>query len=416
MGRVQPHLASTPLETVTGGAAGGRNRRFLLFSNEAVGLGHLRRTIAIAARLGRTDPAATSLIVTGSPVQALFELPPRVEAITLPTLARDRKGRHHARRLALGDGEVGRLRGTIARATALAFEPDCAVVDRFPLGLEGELAPALEALRASGCKLVLGLRDIEDDPAEVRRTWGPDLRNAIRNLYDLVLVYGPSSPPLDALDCLEWDADRLPVPVVHVGYVGGGTPAPGSSPDDLPEDYVLATVGGGADGFEVLAGFVEALRLEPLPCPAVVITGPLMPDEEVERLEELTRGLDVRVSRFRPNLDGLIARARAVVCMAGYNTVAEVMRARKPALLVPRVRPISEQLLRAQELGRQGLQDVLLPTELSPATMRAALDRLLARPSPPFDERQFRGTERTADLLAALAATNGHGVKEPSAA
>jgi predicted glycosyltransferase len=414
MGRVQPHLASAPPEPATAGAAAARNRRFLLFSNEAVGLGHLRRTIAIAARLGRTDPAATSLIVTGSPVQALFDLPPRVEAITLPTLARDRNGRHHARRLALGDGEVGRLRGTIARATGLAFEPDCTVVDRFPLGLEGELAPALEALRASGCKLVLGLRDIEDDPAEVRRTWGPDMRNAIRTFYDLVLVYGPPSPPLDALDCLEWDAASLPVPVVHVGYVGDG--APGSAPDDLPEDYVLATVGGGADGFEVLASFVEALRLEPLPCPAVVVTGPLMPYEEVERLEELARGLGIRVWRFRPNLDALIARARAVVCMAGYNTVAEVMRARKPALLVPRVRPISEQLLRAQELGRLGLQDVLLPSELSPATMRGALDRLLTRPSPPFDERHFQGTERTADLLAALAAANGHGVKEPSAA
>jgi predicted glycosyltransferase len=391
-----------------------RTRRFLLFSNEAVGLGHLRRTIAITARLGRTDPRATSLIVTGSPVQALFELPPRVEAITLPTLARDGNGRHHARRLALGDGEVGRLRGTIARATALAFEPDCAVVDRFPLGLEGELAPALAALRASGCRLVLGLRDIEDDPAEVRRAWGPDLREAIQSLYDLVLVYGPPSPPLDAIDCLEWDAASLPIPVVHVGYVGGG--APGPVPDDPRGDFVLATVGGGSDGFAVLATFVEALRLEPLPCAAVVVAGPLMPPEQVEHLERLAGGQRIEVRRFTPNLDGLIARARAVVCMAGYNTVAELMRARTPALLVPRVTPISEQLLRARELGRRGLQDVLHPNDLSPATMRAALDRLLARPRPPLDEEHFRGTQRTADLLAALAASNGHAVREPSAA
>jgi predicted glycosyltransferase len=391
-----------------------RARRFLLFSNEAVGLGHLTRTIAITARLARTDLHATSLIVTGSPVQALFELPPRVEAVTLPTLTRDGNGRHRSRRLALGPGEVARLRSTIARATALAFEPDCAVVDRFPLGLDGELAPVLEALRASGCKLVLGLRDIEDDPAEVRRTWGPDLRDAIRDLYDLVLVYGPPSPPLDAFDCLEWDADSLLVPVVHVGYVGGG--ARRSGLDDLPEDYVLATVGGGSDGFAVLATFVAALRLEPLPCAAVVVTGPLMSREEGERLEELADGLDIRVCRFRPNLEGLIGRARAVVCMAGYNTVAEVMRARRPALLVPRVRPISEQLLRAQELARRGLQDVLHPSDLSPATMRAALDRLLERPEPPFEEAHFRGTEHTADLLAGLAETNGRGATVSPAA
>jgi predicted glycosyltransferase len=383
-----------------------RPRRFLLFSNEAVGLGHLRRALAITERLAQTDPGATSLIVTGSPAQVPFDLPPRVEALTLPSLFRDGNGKHHARRLALDDGEVGRLRGDVARAAALAFKPDCAVVDRFPLGLEGELGPVLEALRVSGCRLVLGLRDIEADPSEVRRTWGPDQRRAIGRFYDLVLVYGPESPPLDALDCLSLGEDNLPVPIVHVGYVGGGRN--GSAPDDVPEDFVLATVGGGSDGFDVLATFVESLRLEPLPCPALVVTGPLMPRELVEHLEERSRGLAVQVRRFTPNLEALIRRARAVVCMAGYNTVAELMRARKPALLVPRVSPIREQLVRARELGRRGLQDVLHPRDLSPATMRAALDRLLARPEPPFEEEHFRGTELTADLLASLASRNGY--------
>ena len=334
--------------------------------------------------------------------------------MTLPTLMRDGSGVHRSRRLAVETAEAGRLRGSIARAAALAFEPDCAVVDRLPLGLDGELAPTLQTLRAAGCKLVLGLRDIENDPVEVRRTWGPDLRDAIRSFYDLVLVYGPPSPALDAIDCLDWDADGLPAPVHHVGYVAGG--GNGARPDDLPDDYVLATVGGGSDGFALLAAFVEAVRLESLPCPAIVVTGPLMPRGDVERLQQLAAGLAVEIWRFRPNLDALIARSRAVVSMAGYNTVAEVMRARCPALLVPRVSPISEQLLRAQELGRRGLQEMLHPSELSPATMRAALDRLLARPRPPLAEEYFRGTERTADLLAELVGTNGKQPKERSAA
>ncbi len=388
--------------------------RFLLFSNEAVGLGHLKRTVAIAQRLAGSDPGATSLIVTGSPVPSCFELPPRVEVMTLPTLIRDRSGTHRSRRLAVGARDVSRLRGSIARAAGLAYEPDCAVVDRLPLGLEGELAPALRALRASGCKLVLGLRDIENDPVEVRRTWGPDLREAIRTLYDLILVYGPSAPALDAIDCLDWDADSLPVPVHHVGYVGNG--ASDSRPVDLPGKYVLATVGGGSDGYAVLATFIEAVRLRALPCPALVVTGPLMPQHDAERLERLAAGLAVHVSRFRPNLDALIAGACAVVSMAGYNTVAEVMRARRPALLVPRVVPISEQLLRARELGRRGLQDVLHPSELSAPTMRAALDRLLARPRPPFDEESYRGTERTAELLTGLIGMNGRQPSERPAA
>jgi predicted glycosyltransferase len=390
-----------------------REHRFLLFSNEAVGLGHLRRTIAITDRLSRADVNATSLIVTGSPVQAFFDLPPRVEIVTLPTLTRDLSGRHQSRRLTLDAGEIKRLRSEIAQATAFAFRPDCVVVDRFPLGLNGELRSTLDALNETGCRLVLGLRDIEDDPAEVRRTWGREMRDAIRNLYDLVLVYGPSSPPLDVLDCLRWEPDSLPAPVVHVGYVGTTT---GSGPDGLPDEFMLATVGGGSDGFSVLATFVEAVRLQPLPHPAVVVTGPLMPRDDVERLEALAEGLDVEVWRFRPDLAHLISRARAIVCMAGYNTVAEVMRARTPALLVPRVQPLTEQLLRARELERRGLQDVLLPRDLAPSTMRAAIDRLLARPKPTFDVEQFRGTERTADLLAGLVRSNGSRPAEQLAA
>jgi predicted glycosyltransferase len=59
--------------------------------------------------------------------------------------------------------------------------------------------------------------------------------------------------------------------------------------------------------------------------------------------------------------------------------------------------------MRARELAGRGLQDVLHPADLSPATMRDALERLLARPRPSFSNADFGGTERTADLLAALA-------------
>jgi predicted glycosyltransferase len=394
------------------GANGTRedSRRFLLYSNEMVGLGHLRRTLAITGRLVQVDSRATALIVTGSPIQPLFDLPPRVETVTLPTLTRDPNGKRRSRRLALELDEIADLRASIAVATAEAFRPHCTIVDRFPTGLGGELEPVLETLEAQDSKVVLGLRDIEDDPAEVRRTWPPSVRAAIERYYNLILVYGPAQPSLDAIDCLGWDDLELTVPVSHVGYVG--TPLPDWAGTDLPESYVLATVGGGSDGFEVLRTFAEAIRLEPLPCPAVIVAGPLMPEDDFERLSGLTNDLDVSLWRFRPDLEHLIARARAVVCMAGYNTVSELMRARRPALLVPRVRPIKEQLLRARSLEQRGLQDVLHPRDLSPGAMRAALDRVLARPLPSPADDQFHGTERTVDLLTELLGSvnaNGNG-------
>jgi predicted glycosyltransferase len=364
-----------------------------------VGLGHLRRTLAIVDRLAHAQEDVTSLVITGCPVESIFGLPPRTETVKLPVRSRDSHG--HARsRLGLEADELGALRGQIALAVATGFDPDVAVVDKLPLGLDGELEPALQALRARDgrCKVVLGLRDIEDSPANVRRKWGSGMRDAIRRYYDAVLVYGPSSTP-DAIDCMGWNG--LDVPVSHVGYVGA--PMPATGPADLPDGYLLATSGAGRDGFELLATLADAIRAEPLPCETVMVAGPLRDPDKLERLRRLTTGLPVRLYAYRTDLPRVIVGARAVVSMAGYNTVGEIMRTRKPALLVPRVRPSEEQLIRAQRLQRRGLQQMLHPADLRPATLRAELDTLLARPAPPLEPADYAGAERAVDVLAGLA-------------
>jgi predicted glycosyltransferase len=58
--------------------------------------------------------------------------------------------------------------------------------------------------------------------------------------------------------------------------------------------------------------------------------------------------------------------AAAVVCMGGYNTVAEVLTTTTPALVVPRVAPRAEQLVRARRLSERGLVDDVHPDDLSP--------------------------------------------------
>ena len=131
------------------------------------------------------------------------------------------------------------------------------------------------------------------------------------------------------------------------------------------------------DGYPVAACVVDAVRLAPLPIPTVVVTGPLMPHSEVAALERRAEGLDVRVLDFRPDMASVVAGARAVVGMAGYNTVSEVRRAGKPALLVPRIAPSDEQLIRATSLAGAGVVDMLHPSVLTPARMREALDLLL---------------------------------------
>lgn len=363
-----------------------------------VGLGHLRRTLTIAGRLVRDYEDATSLVLTGSAIAPFFELPPGVDTVKLPSTTRDSHGRRRAHRLTVGLDQLETVRSSIALATAITFRPRAAVVDKYPLGLGGELEPTLAQLKIAGCKLVLGLRDIDDSPERVRRNWGDGMRHAIERYYDAVLVYGPEAAP-DAIACMGWN--DLAVPVHHVGYLGG--PPSGLAPEDLPPGYLLATVGGGRDGYDVLAGVADAIRVRPLSCHTVLVTGPLMADAEIRRLQRLVKGLDAQVWRFRTDMSRVVAGARAVVGMAGYNSVAEVMRAHKPALFVPRVRPSQEQLMRARCLAEGGVQDMLHPDEVSPETMRAALERLLTRPAPTVRPEHYDGSARSAAIVARLA-------------
>jgi predicted glycosyltransferase len=385
------------------------SRRFLFYTNECVGLGHLRRTLSLAHGVCSLDSGATSLIITGAPLAPEQRLPSRVDTVKLPQLGRDAAGTHRPHRLEVGLERVRSLRAQLALAAAEAFQPDVAVVDKTPLGLGDELLPTLDALHGSSCRLVLGLRDVEDGADGVRRDWGERVREAVLRYYDAVLVYGPTWTP-DALDTLGWS--DLPLPVHHVGYVA--RPVPSEPAGDLPDDYLLVTAGGGADGFRLLSTVLRALVDRPIQRTTVLVAGPMMPEVHVATLRELGHGLDVRIEEFRNDLDAVVAGAAAVVSMAGYNTVAEVLRAGKRALLVPRSRPSEEQLVRARLVAEAGLATLLPAEQLTPGRMARALSRLLAADPPRVDQDLYLGTPRAAELLAELAVRPGE--LEPLAA
>src|SRR4051794_3943276 len=144
--------------------------RFAFYTNELTGsLGHLRRTLALAERLAQFDRRATSMILTGSAIEPFFGLPPRVDTVKLPARRRELNGTHRSARLELNLAELQNLRTDIALAATTAFDPDVVLVDQVPLGLGDELEPVLDAMKGVGCRLVLGLRDIEDSPSHVAR-------------------------------------------------------------------------------------------------------------------------------------------------------------------------------------------------------------------------------------------------------
>ena len=113
---------------------------------------------------------------------------------------------------------------------------------------------------------------------------------------------------------------------------------------------VLATAGGGEDGFRTLEAFVRASVNAPWR--GVVVTGPMLPDAQITALQSLAAANGVSYCSFVPHLSALFEEVDALVCMGGYNTLVEAAALGVPTICVPRVKPRIEQLLRAEAFAK----------------------------------------------------------------
>ena len=362
--------------------------RIALYSHDTMGLGHRRRNLLIAEVLGRAAVAPVTLTVSGATDAGNVAVPPGVDSLVLPAIGKI-EGAYRSRRLALELDELVAIRSNTIRAALEAFEPDLLIVDNVPRGAVGELDEALAVLRATGrTRCVLGLRDILDEPEAVRRQWRDcESEAAIRDLYDEVWVYGdPAVYDLRRTYGLAPDILRK---VRFTGYLDPRERRAAYSPDDrlttealaVPPGHQLAVclVGGGEDGGALVDAFVRARLPERMV--GIVVTGPLMPEAVRREIRVHTNGSSpMRVVKALEEPTRLLRRADRVVMMGGYNSTCEVLAFERPALIVPRVTPRQEQLIRAERLQALGLVDMLSPNTLGPQS----ISDWLARPvSPP---------------------------------
>lgn len=384
--------------------------RLMLYCHDTYGLGHLRRTLAIAHHLRATLPGLSQLVVTGSPVAQRFALPPNTDVIKLPAVVKVGAGRYEARSVAMPFRAVRDLRRDILLDAARHFRPDALLVDHAPAGLKGEAIPTLRYLKEQSprTRLVLGLREIIDEPPLVRQEWArAGVYELLDDLYDLILVYGPS----DLYDVVrEYGfSARAAAKTRYTGYLRRepGTRSRAAVHAELglrTGRLVVVTAGGGGDGYALFRAMLEALRRRPDPITfdCLLVGGPLMDGTERAQLQELARGEPgVHFLDFTDDLPGYLAIADAVVSMGGYNTICEILSFRRPALIVPRVAPRQEQLIRARALSARGLVRMLHPAELAPGRLLREIDELLTRPPAPARPLDLNGLPAVAAALAA---------------
>src|SRR6202012_3313796 len=140
------------------------HKRVLIYSHDSFGLGHLRRCRAIANSLVDADPAVSILILSGSPIIGSFDFRSRVDFVRVPGVIKLRNGEYVSLNLHIDIDDTLAMRSSIIHPTADIFDPDLFIVDKEPLGLRGEVRPTLDLLRERGAPMVLGLRDVMEDP------------------------------------------------------------------------------------------------------------------------------------------------------------------------------------------------------------------------------------------------------------
>ncbi len=281
------------------------------------------------------------------------------------------------------------------------LEPDVLITEAFPFGrrqMRFELQPLLDAAHnATPPPLILcSLRDI----LQTNRKPGRDAETAalVNAKYDAVLVHG--DPAFARLEDSFTEAEAIHRKVRQTGIVADlARPRWRLGADIGADAEVLVQAGGGAVGAALLDTAIDARPLTLFKnSPWLLVSGSNVAEEDFRRLRRrAAKGL--KVERFIANLAARLGRCALSVSQGGYNSVAEILHARNPAVIVPYARDNeTEQAFRGERLTERGLARVVAEEDMTPESLAAAIDNAASQP-PAKSGIDLGGARKTALII-----------------
>lgn len=351
-----------------------------MYSHDTYGLGHIRRTMAIARNL--SAPGINILILTGSPIAGRFPIPFGVDFVRIPGMIKQSNTVYVPHSIKVNPQKALEIRQEIITATAKSFDPDLFIVDKVPVGLKGEVLPVLQWFKTSrpDTNVVLGLRDILDDSASTRAEWNDkNYFNVLENLYSEIWIYGQENfyNPIVEYGLPSSISNKC----VFTGYIPRETPnkkitlkhllnGNGNGINDSSK-LIVVTAGGGGDGYHMLDTYLSMVEETPdLPFKTYMVSGPFVPQDLQDSLAKRAKKAGVIFATFHKRLEKIMAAADLVVSMGGYNTICEILSLKKTSLIIPRESPRLEQLIRARVLQSAKLADYIKWDCLTTSSLR----------------------------------------------
>ncbi len=379
--------------------------RLMFYCQHVLGLGHLVRSVEIVRGL---DLFEVCFINGGEPIQG-FAFPDALEVVNLPPLRANAD--FTLLETSQDDESADSIR--VQRRERLLdvfnrFDPDIVVVELFPFGRKKfafELLPLLARIRLKGrcTRVVCSLRDILVSKRDQARHEERVCR-VINRYFDRVLVH--ADPAWHKLDTTFGRVNDLQCPIDYTGYVTRPTPpSTRAVADNVTDPVILATIGGGRVGIELLEAVVEAshLLIPSFKHELHVFTGPYLPNERFDSLvQRAGQSPQITVRRFTDQLQASMVRAELSVSMAGYNTCMDILTSGVRALVLPFCGGDNdEQSIRARQLAAKGVLGILDEDDLAPAKLAQRMLESL-RIQPIKIQIDMDGVENTANALARM--------------
>lgn len=338
-----------------------------------LGIGHVRRSVAIANSLARHD-MRVHFVGGGNPVPDLG-LDSNIEFSQLPPI-RARDG-DFSDLVDEHDTPVDEKWWKSRRERLLSLwmqsQAPILITESFPFArymMRHELIPLLEETRRQSFSRIniCSVRDIPQPKRKSERAG--QIIDILDRYYDRILVHGDRKIATLDETFPEVVSDCGNIAIEYTGYVDNNSSISDSS---VPASDVLVSTGGGATGLPIYQASIEAARSDTSRQWRLLI-GPNVEDGVFSSLRA-SAVENVIVERNRHDFRAVLQAASVSVSQGGYNTTVDLLRTQVPAVLIPYAKGGEvEQASRAEKFAAFGHAVVLDENELSSTTLLEALD------------------------------------------
>ncbi|MGK7947913.1 MAG: glycosyltransferase family protein [Xenococcaceae cyanobacterium] len=380
-------------------------KKVMFYCQHILGMGHLVRSREIVrGLLGEYQVC----FINGGEVIKEFPFPPGVEVVNIPAVKTNTEFQGlQPVDTSLSLDEVKQLRLEQLMGVFEKFQPDILIIELFPFGRRSfsfELIPLVEKAKAAGTKIVSSLRDIVVTKQNQERHEEKVCR-LINKYFDMLLIHGDRQ-----FVELEESFSRvgdLNCQVYYTGYVTQPVPEiTEKNKLSLPDKpMILASVGGGRFGHELLRCIAKATPIleRALPHHIQMFTGPFMPEEVFDELQEIVAGrTNITIDRYTSQFLAYMQQADLSISMSGYNTTMNILSTSVRAMILPFTgNNDQEQTIRAKKLEKLGRVKAIAPEDLQPEKFAHQIINYLQE-EPNLMQFDFNGVANTAACLGKL--------------